>query len=481
MSRIRNKDNESNIGERSRETTSSMALRTQPASRFGWLVVVAVLYLCLAGVYVYLSVWRYTIFRAGVDDFIFTQVIDSAFATFSSTLEGSVNHFLVHFSPILYFAFPFVRAFDGARGLVLLQSLLAAATIFPVWGIAASRLPKWLALATTLVAATYPPLSAEAVGDFHELAFVPPLAATLVWAIDRRLGAVAIVAAVLLATVKEDQFVSLAFIGLNVAVMARNDQKMRTCGAWIAAIGVGAAVLYFGILRPLIGPQVPYFSLHFYDWWHTPPTPAGFAGALSPGRPQYLLTLLLPLAFLPLASRYVIFAVPGLAEVLLSHEAITMGMVTHYTATWSPYVLCAFADGVGQVYRRSVIASKGALCFALLASIWTSRYFSPINPGFALYRHADTADELRERELATLPRKASIATGGFVIAHLGMYPHANIAMSDPQDYLIFDAFSDPSFWAASDAPKVAQLVKSGVYMELYHGVGIVVLRRRHAL
>jgi hypothetical protein len=116
--------------------------------------------------------------------------------------------------------------------------------------------------------------------------------------------------------------------------------------------------------------------------------------------------------------------------------------------------------------------------FALLASIWTSRFYSPINPGFALYRLPARADAAREDELTTLPRNASIATGGFVIAHLGMYPHANIAMSDTQDYLIFDAFSDSAFWATIDAPKVAQLVKSGAYRKFYDGAGIVVLVRR---
>lgn len=445
-------------------------------SRFSiaWPFAIAALYLALAGVYTYLAMWRYAIFRAGVDDCIFTQIVNGALAGFSSTLEGSVNHLLVHFSPILVIAIPFVRAFDGARGLIILQCLLTAATIIPLWGIAISRLPRWLALATTLVAAAYPPLSAEAVGDFHELAFVPPLAATLVWAIDRKSWRVAIAAAAVLATVKEDQFVSLAFIGLVIAAMGRHDRQMRSCGLWIATIGLIAAVFYFGILRPAIDPHFHYFSLHYYEWWRFPATPAGFAGPLSALRPQYLFASLLPLAFLPLGSRYMLFAIPGLAEVLLSHEAVTMGLGAHYTATWSGYVLCAFVDGASNAYLRSRLVAKGALLFALLASIWTSRYYSPINPGFALYRHATIADRVREHELDLLPRTASIGTGGWVIGHLGMHPHATIAMSD-QDYLVFDAFTDPTYWSTQDAPKVAQLIRRGVYRKIFDGAGIVVL------
>lgn len=442
-----------------------------------WSFIISALYILTAGVYLYLAFWRYAIFRAGVDDCIFTQIANSAFTTFSSTIEGSINHFLVHFSPILYFTVPFVRVLDGARGLVLLQCLLAAATIFPVWGLVSSRLPKSFALLVTLVAAAYPPLSAEAVGDFHELAFVPPLAATLVWAIDRRSRAVALVAAVLLAIVKEDQFVSLAFIGLVIAFSGRRDPKMRMCGFWIAFVAIAASVIYFGVVRPAIDPQSHYFSFHFYEWWQTPSTPEGFAGPLSPLRLQYVIALFLPLAFLPLASRYFVFAIPGLAEVLLSHEAITLEMGAHYTAVWIGYILCAYADGAGRVYGRSQLAAKGALAFALVASLWTSRYVSPINPGFALYRQPTSADRARERELESLPRTASIATGGFIIAHLGMTPRANIAMSDPQDYLVFDGFNDPVFWKNNDASKVEQLVKSGTYNEIYNGSGMVILAK----
>ena len=175
-----------------------------------------------------------------------------------------------------------------------------------------------------------------------------------------------------------------------------------------------------------------------------------------------------------------LFAIPGLAEVLVSHEAITMSLAMHYTATWCPYVLCAFVDGASKVYQRSTLAAQGGLLFALAASIWTSGYFSPIGPGFALYRQVTLADRTRERVLATLPRTASIGTGGWVIGHLGMYPHATIAMSD-QDYLVFDAFTDPTYWRANDEPKVAQLVNNDTYARVYEGAGIVVLKRRSGL
>jgi uncharacterized membrane protein len=442
-------------------------------------VALALLYVSLTGIYVYLAMWRYDIFRAGVDDFMFTQIVNGALRGFSTSLEGSVSHFLVHFSPILYVALPFVKLFDGARGLIVLQCLLTAAIIFPIWGMAAARFPRWLAFAVTAIAAAYPVLSAEAVGDFHELSFAPPLAATLVWAVDRKRRRAAVATAITLALVKEDQFVALAFIGFVVAVMNRQDGQMRSCGLWISAIGIGTAIFYFGILRPIIDPHFHYFSLHYYEWWRQPPTTAGFASPLSPVRLQYLFAILLPLAFLPLASRYILFALPGLAEVLLSHEAITMVLGTQYTATWSAYLLCAFVDGTAVVYRRRQTAAVGALAVALAVSVWTSRYQSPINPGFALHRRPVPADRIRETELNRLPRSARIGTGAWVIGHLGMYPNATIAMFDGATYLVFDAFTDPAYWNSTDKANVQRFIRGGTYREIYNGAGIVVLAKRN--
>ena len=152
-----------------------------------WWAAVSLLYLALAATYASLAFWRYDIFRAGYDDGAFTQIVHSAFTGFSSTVEGGANHLLVHWSPILVLAEPFLD-FGGTKGLQILQAFLVAGVVFPVWAMARTRFSKPVAFAVTLVAACYPPLSAQGVGDFHELAFAPLLTAFLVLAIDRRAG-----------------------------------------------------------------------------------------------------------------------------------------------------------------------------------------------------------------------------------------------------------------------------------------------------
>ena len=441
----------------------------------GWWLAVFAAYVSLAGAYTWLGFWRYHIFRAGVDEGVFTQVANTAFHGFFSTVGERANHLLIHASPILVVTVPFVKVFNGAPGLVILQAVACAAVVFPIFALASTRFSKPVAFVITLIAACYPPLSGEAIGDFHELAFVPAVAAGLVLAIDRRAWRWAIVASVVLACVKEDQFVALAFIGCVVALTSRADPERRRCGAWIAAIGVAGAILYFGAIRPLIDPHFPYWSFHYYQWWWRPPTPLGFAGWSSPLRFQYLIAALSPLGFLPVLSRrYFVFVLPGLAEVMLSHEAITLFIGTHYSATWSGFMLCAFVDGAAWLASRSIVLAKLGLVAAMGISIWTSEYYSPISPAYFLGRKATAADAEKERILAALPKDASIRSDDAIFAHLGMNPNASIDGSG-QQYLVYDMAEDAAQW---NSQRVRDLLANGGYRVFLRRGQIVILSRK---
>lgn len=440
-----------------------------------WAIGIGVLYVLLCVVYAWLGMWRYHIFRAGVDDGIFTQIVDSSFKGFASTQEAEANHLLVHFSPILVTAWPFVKIFGGAPGLIVLQALLTAAVLFPVWGIASRRLPKPIAFFLAVVAATYPPLSGEAIGDFHELAFAPVLCGCLVWALDRRAWRWALLSALLLACVKEDQFVSLAFIGLFIALTSASDRELRRCGVWILTLAVVFAAGYFAGLRPLLNPAFPYWSFHYYQWWWSPPTPNGFVTWDSPVRLQYALAAFAPLAFLPfLSRRYLPFVIPGFAEVMLSHEAITLFIGLHYSATWSGYMLAAFADGAGRLSLRSLGLTQVALGIALVVSIWTSVYYSPTMPGYFLARAATDEDRGKEAMLASLPDGATIYSNDRIFAHLGTQPQASVNLAK-QEYLVFDVVEDAALFK-SDA--VQGSIARGEYRVVSTAHGLVVLRRR---
>jgi uncharacterized membrane protein len=425
-----------------------------------------------AGALMFIVHWRYLIFRNEVDLGIFTQVIASAGSGFSSTAEGGINHLLVHWSPIIVLAWPFLRVF-GPLGLEIFQALAIAATLVPVWALARTRFTSRAALAIVVVAALYPILCANGVGDFHEMAFVPVLSATFVYALDRRRWALGGLSAALLACTKEDQFVVLAFNGLVCTLLARGDREQRNFGIAIVALAVLGAGAYFGVVRVILQPHVAYSALHFFNWAQLGHLGLSFLGS----RIGYALAILAPLAFLPCFSRYGLFLIPGFVEVMASVEPVTLVPGAHYSALLSGYALAAFVDGAARAASwrpRLAAAWVGA---AALLSVGTAIFASPMEYWYYLYRVPNAHDALLERTLRRLPPNADAGSEDEIFAHLGLDRHASIDVHG-QEWFVYDRTHYSDHWRFVDERAIADLVSRRVYTVVSDEDGIVVLHRR---
>jgi uncharacterized membrane protein len=441
---------------------------SERAARTGFVVVLVV----LAASLVTIVHWRYAIFRNDVDLGIFTQVIASTGEGFSSTPEGGVNHLLVHWSPIIALAWPIVRVF-GPESLEWLQALLVSLTLIPLWGLARARFSPGIALAVTGVCALYPLLWANGVGDFHEMAFVPLLSATLVYALDRRRWRLGALAALLLACTKEDQFVVLACIGLLCTVAWRTDAQVRRFGFFLMALATAGAAAYFGLVRTVITPHVPYRAIAFFDWSGVPVTSAE-VGAVLLRRLDYVLVVLAPLAFLPFVSRYGLFLIPGLIEILATHTPVATIPGAHYSALVTGYALASFVDGSARIapLRRRF----GALTVAATISLLIGIFASPMEYWYYLYRLPNAHDAQLERTLARLPTDADVGSEDEIFAHLGLDPRASITV-DTHEWYVYDVTHYSDRWRFVDEPLVRQLVARGVYAVAADRDGIVVLHR----
>jgi uncharacterized membrane protein len=421
---------------------------------------------------IYIVHWRYVIFRDDVDLGIFTQVVASTGNGFSSTVEGGVNHLLVHWSPIIVAAWPFVRLF-GPLGLQIFQAVVVAATLVPVWGLARARFAPPAALAIVAVAALYPILCANGVGDFHEMAFVPLLTATFVYALDRRRWAWGIAAALLLACTKEDQFVALAFNGTVFTVIARADRAQRRFGLAVVAVALAGAAAYFEIVRSLLQPHLTYGSLHFFDWSRAKIEAQSFFSV----RLAYALAILAPLAFLPCLSRYGLFLLPGFVEVMASHEPVTLVPGAHYSALLSGYALAAFVDGAGRIASWKPRLSAWWVGAAAIVSIGVAVFASPMEYWYYLYRPPNAHDALLERTLKQLPPSADVGSEDEIFAHLGLDARASIDVHG-QQWFVYDRTHYSDRWRFVDEPAIARLVARGAYRAVSDQDGIVVLRKQ---
>lgn len=441
------------------------------SSKTGFWLVLSIA-ICFAAATITIVEWRYLIFRNDVDLGIFTQVVSEVGSGFSSTAEGGIDHLLVHWSPVIVLGWPFVRIF-GPSGLEIFQALLISLTLFPIWGLARARFAPLPAAGVVAVCALYPILCANAVGDFHEMAFVPFLSATLVYAFDRRRFTLGAVAAVLLACAKEDQFVVLAFNGLMMMLLAKGDGFERRFGQSVAVVAGAGAAIYFGIVRNFLQPHVTYASLHFYNWKET--AAASPIGSLVLVRVQYVLQILAPLAFLPLTSRYGLFLIPGFVEVLASHEPVTVAPGAHYSALLSGYALAAFVDGLARLStaRSRVIAASAAVVVSLAFAVFAS----PMEYWYYLYRPPNAHDALLQSTIDALPDGVPIGTEDEIFSHLGLDPNASIDLTGKQ-WILVDRTHYSDQWRFVDEPIVRKLLAQKAYSVVTDRDGILLLHKK---
>ena len=431
----------------------------------------------LAIVFLAIVWWRYTIFRDDVDLGIFTQVIGSLGHGFSTTAEGGASHLLVHWSPIIVLAWPMLKIF-GPIGLQYTQALLVASTLIPIYALARARTGNRLAIVLTAVAALYPTLWGNAVGDFHEMAFVPLLSATFVYALDQRKWMLCSLAVLALLCTKEDQFVILAWNGFIIALTNLSDRVVRRLGLLVALSAVLCALLYFGVVRPHIGPGLPYLTSRFYDWDATRAAFTASPGAFLSLRVFYVAIALAPLLFLPCISRYGLFLIPGIVEITASHMPVTLMPGAHYSALLTGYALAAFVDGFGRLRKWNVPASAVAIGVAAAVSISIEIFASPMEYWYYLYRPPNAHDALLQRTLRSIPDDADVGAEDEIFAHLGLDPNASVGFH-AQEWFVYDDTHFSTKWQDVDGPAVRKTVTDGAYRVIGSDDGIVVLRKLH--
>jgi uncharacterized membrane protein len=440
-----------------------------------WNALAAVLFAALASALCFIVHWRYAIFRNDVDLGIFTQVIAGLGHGFSSTAEGGVNHLLVHWSPIIALGWPVVRIW-GPIGLEYLQAILVAAVLFPIWGLARARFRPPAAFALVAIAALYPILWANGVGDFHEMAFVPLFSATLVYALDRRRWTWAAVTALLLVCTKEDQFVIVAANGLLFAGTARGDVAARRAGWSISALAIAMSLVYFGVIRTALNPHVPYGSLQFYHWSAGQSAGHAFLWSALLARARYVLIVLAPLAFLPCISRYGLFLIPPFVEILAAAQPVTLAPGAHYSALLTGYALAGFVDGAARVPARRPVLARGVLAAAAVVSVWVAIFASPMEYWYYLYRRPAARDALLEATLRQLPARADVGAEDEIFAHLGLDPNASLDFAG-QQWFVYDQTHYSQRWREVDSAAVRRALARGAYTVMSDRDGIIVLKR----
>ncbi len=405
---------------------------------------------------------------------LFVQTIASAFGGFRNTLENT-NHFAYHFSPILYVCVPFLLLTHSALALVAIQAAATSLVAPAIYAIARRRTSDANAALLACIALLYPPLQGVTFTDFHEMAFAPATVAWLLWAIDARRWAIAYVLLAIALSIKEDQAPAMAFLGACAAVyfLPRRERYGVAFGVIAMAASVAVFAAYFALIRPIAAANAAWIPSHFYQWWgyaRGEPWPRQIAERVT-----YLLEVFVPLALIPLRSRCIVLAIPGMVEVLASREPLMYTMGQHYAAAWIPYVLVAFAVGgaplLASIGGRRWIATAAALSAIVLI------FLSPLHLGHFL-RWPQPRDAATARLIAEIPQTAGIGTYDEIYAHLGFDPHAAVGLSRQPQYVLMDERYSSVAWDSRILPLLRRDIDRGVYRPVSHDHGVTLLERR---
>jgi uncharacterized membrane protein len=355
-----------------------------------------------------ISVFRYLRLDPGSWDLgIFTEYVRQIayfHAPVVSIRGAGFNLLGDHFQPIVALLAPFFRIFPTPETLLVAQALLTAASVIPVCRAAQELLGTWASRGIGLAYGFSWGLQQMVNFDFHEIAFAVPLLAFSLSALVRRRPRPAVLWALPLVFVKEDQGFTVAAIGLvmagmGLAVLARGGDPPGTprwlkapflrhgalavpAGArhaaaeqdpatWIRGGGLLAA---WGLVWSVLAITViiPHFNpMHHYPYWYDGgvvgpgghPSVSGLAHQLVVSGREKLWTtylILLPVAFLALRSPLVLIALPSLALRFISTNNYFWGTNWHYDATVMPIVFLAAVDGMARFRasseRRALLA-----------------------------------------------------------------------------------------------------------------------------
>lgn len=436
-------------------------------------------WLWTAAAFVLLTVldWvRVTWWTYGADTGTFAQVVLDAFGGMRNGIEHG-THYRYHWSPALVLLWPFMAITHAALTLQIIQ---AAATVMVgplLYALVAPRAGARLALRVAILGLVYPPLLAVGWGEFHEVGLFAPLVLGALVAADRRRWVPFTICVIIACGLREDVCLELVAAGLCLGIGGWRSRR-----AWFATAALASASLacYYGIIIPRLGGH--WIPAHFYRYsFANGPLALALAPFAHPviffqtfvtfGRLTYLLEAFVPLALLPLFSRWSLLALPGFAIVLLANSGLVYHMGNHYAALWIPWLLaaCAFAA-----------AQRNALRWCNVALVLTGlvlAFFNPLHPAHFLRPDYHDIPAAR-RALACVPATASVATHDeWFSAIAARHPQATLGTISGVDYLVYaDDYPNAEFQAVV-RPALRAEVAAGAYREICRFAGVAAYER----
>jgi len=349
---------------------------------------------------------------------------------FASSVE--VTHYLGDHVQLIFLPLALLyRLWPNVRLLLVLQAAGLAVGVLPVYWLAFRRLEnRFVALAFSFLYLCYPALGFINRFDFHAVSFSIPLFLLAYCSLESQRFRLTTLFLLLALSCREEVGLTVGAFGLY-ALLARRERKWGT--VWAFTGFAWSLIAVFAVIPAFRGAASD--TLGRYGWLGDSPaiilrtllTRPGFViqhqFVEAPFRWQFLLRLLLPLAFLPLLNPALLaVGLPSLLYNLLSEAPPQSSIYFQYISPTIPFLFLAAIEGMGWLHRRLRASPlrrrwQGALLLILAAGTLSALaldnpFAKPIrHPYFEVYAWEQTLDRRAfDRVVQRLPPHASLST-----------------------------------------------------------------------
>jgi uncharacterized membrane protein len=331
------------------------------------------------------------------------------------------NHLGQHFSPILLVPAALFRLHAAPETLLVLQAVSFAGTGLLVYALALRLSGRPLAaLCLSAAALAHPSVHRAIFFDFHELALGAPLAVGALLALDSGRTRLGLGLLGLLLLVKEDMTLVGVALGLWLAFV----QRRRGLGLGLAAACAALGVALVGAVMPAIKGSDYMYASRFGDGtgfsgllWALLTNPIYAARVLySPVKAATVLGLLLPFAFLPLASASAVLLLVW-AEFLLSNHPNVMALEAQYGSVVLPVTACAAGYGLARLQRAR---PRLALALAVFAAAFSLQDAARRLPSRFVDGRLGPRQQIAHRLLARIEARVPVSADNAYAAHLAL-------------------------------------------------------------
>lgn len=425
--------------------------------RTGTVVAVLVVVLLAAGWatwIVRLQIVQYQALRAGVYDLgiyvnVMWQSLQGNFLGCSFLLGET--HASAHFDPILIALSPILLVHRGAESLFVLQASWLASGAIPVFLLGRRHGGRAFGVAFAFAYLLHPALQGVSLFDFHSMSLSLPFVLWAVWSLEEKRWVAYAITIALWLSCREDMALWASCLGVYAIAVHR---QVR-----VGVLTIVLSAIYLVLIKRYAMPDPDLLMTsssesygYRYYFRAIDPRGVGVLGMLATlvsnpsfvvqhvfqeARVLFLLQLLVPLAFLPLAGgrRWVLLAYGMLLILLASRHAVFL-IGFHYATTalgamfaTSPSIAASVASTLERrrgVPRRQTLAFLGA--FMVVGSVLMTDAFGAFAPNdrfvAGLYTlRRELTEEDRERyawlmhTTRDMPADARVVASGTVLAH----------------------------------------------------------------